>query len=164
MSTRSSTRSRNREAKRVLDRMTSDEQLARRSKSTYDHYVLIHLCLWWYEIFSNYPALIFLPVLYLTELTITTQSVFFIGCFGLPFLWFANILYFRKKMFDYRSSQSLRRWLLLSLTGFIISTAAILSWIIYFQITAKSWDVNYLVYFPAPPYNSTNSTSQTSIA
>ena len=66
-------------------------------------------------------------------------------------------------MFDYRSSQSLRRWLLLSLTGFIISTAAILSWIIYFQITAKSWDVNYLVYFPAPPYNSTNSTSQTSI-
>ena len=85
--------------------------------------------------------------------------MFLIGCFGLPFLWFANTWYFRAKIFDERTSKTLRYWLCLSLLGSVIAGSALFIWVLYFQITKNSWNQNWLVYTYAPPQNnSTNST------
>lgn len=161
MSTRSSVRSRNRESKKLLDRMASDEQLAKGSTHIFVLFRFIFTCIIriWYRAedlftsrFRNFCSSA--HILFLIE----NILVFCAGCFALPLLWIANLWYFRNKIFDDQASIILRRWLHLSLIGSFAAVIGLISWITYFQITINSWDENFLVYIYSPPHNTTNST------
>jgi Presenilin enhancer-2 subunit of gamma secretase len=87
------------------------------------------------------------------------SAVFLVGCLGLPFLWIANLFYFRRSIFSTGgSSWKLCFWLRLSFTGSVLSILLFATWVIYFQLTWQTWDKGYFVYQAPQSKNDTNST------
>ena len=57
----------------------------------------------------------------------------------LPFLWIANLCYFRARLLDRASPPQLTLYLRRSALGAILYTAALLVWICYWQLNWKRW-------------------------
>ena len=95
--------------------------------------------------------------------------LFIAGCFLLPWLWAANLLYFRREVAALlcggggccaRKRQggtplvrpALALWLRRSLTGLVITTTAFVAWVVAFQTTfvSTSWGQSLLVFTQNP--------------
>ena len=67
------------------------------------------------------------------------RQMFFAGLLFLPWLWVANLLYFLP---DYRAgalSPRTKQWLQRSLVGTVLMTVGFVTWVVYVQVTWKSW-------------------------
>lgn len=104
--------------------------------------------------------------------------MFFIGCFGLPWLWLVNCLYFIPIIRSGQASSTLKKCILLfplsfisslisslicylfvgfylSLVGSFICFTALFIWIITFQVSWRDWSdaKSYMIYVPEEDRN-----------
>ena len=67
------------------------------------------------------------------------KKMFFGGCFGLPWLWAVNVWHYRRHLFSANADSGVQYWIRRSLTGCVIATVALITWIITFQLNWRSW-------------------------
>lgn len=83
------------------------------------------------------------------------RQMFFIGCFGLPWLWLLNALYFYPDIRTGKASIETRTWAYRSFVGSAIMFLALLIWIITFQTSWRKWSgsKDYMVNVPDEDVN-----------
>ncbi|KAI3387571.1 hypothetical protein SNEBB_005332 [Seison nebaliae] len=68
------------------------------------------------------------------------QKYFYIGCAALPLVWLINCFWFGSYAFGKsRRDPQIRRYVISSAIGFIISMIALTTWIIVFQKKRVDW-------------------------
>lgn len=74
------------------------------------------------------------------------RRMFFIGAFGLPWLWIVNCLFFYQRIYEGKDvSREARVWLGRSTVGAGVALAAALSWVIMVQVRWEEWGLESLL-------------------
>ena len=77
-----------------------------------------------------------------------SKRLFYGGCFFLPFLWLVGIVYFWDIYRSNKCNQKTKRYISLSIRGFILYTAILIIWITIFQLNWTSDWAKALLLFP----------------
>jgi len=79
-----------------------------------------------------------------------SRRFFFIGCFGLPWVWFISCIYFWPKLIKGEPvPDDAKRWLWRSTFGVVFSMVLLITWIAIVQFQWKTWNMTgIMLYVP----------------
>ena len=80
------------------------------------------------------------------------RKYFIIGCFGLPFVWLVNSIWFFRQAFIRKGSpRKMKMYLLGSMIGFLVWTLVFIVWTVVYQTQRVFWgDAGVRISFVVP--------------